>query len=69
MNDDSLDICDIDVQNDASDRCDTESVLNETPRADRSTPAPASNWAWAHRCEAYDWMDSHGPFSTEGLWG
>lgn len=67
MNDYSLDICDIDVQNDAIDRYVTESISNETPRPDRSTSAPASNWAWAHRGEAYDWMDSHGPLSTDDL--
>lgn len=67
MTDDSLDIWDIDVQNDTRDWRGTESASNETPRAAPSTPTAASNWAWAHRGKAYDWMDSHGPFSTEGL--
>jgi hypothetical protein len=26
--------------------------------------APIRNWAWTHETKSYDWMDSHGPFST-----
>ncbi|HEX7907092.1 MAG TPA: hypothetical protein VF534_03250 [Paraburkholderia sp.] len=65
MTDDSLDICHIEVQNNARDWRGRESVLNETRP---SAPAAASSWAWAHRGEAYDWMDSHGPFFTDGPW-
>ncbi|RDJ97584.1 hypothetical protein [Paraburkholderia lacunae] len=29
--------------------------------------APTPNWAWAHRTESYDWMDSHSPFTAADL--
>jgi hypothetical protein len=37
----------------------------------RDTPAAAAsdNWAWAHRSDSYDWMDSAGPLPIDDLAG
>jgi hypothetical protein len=29
----------------------------------------SSNWAWAHRSDSYDWMDSAGPLSFDDMAG
>jgi hypothetical protein len=43
---------------------DTLSGSNGSTRKVGVAQAPIRNWAWTHETKSYDWMDSHGPFST-----
>ncbi len=55
------------VRSRVSDDGDALSQTNGISQKSSSAHAPARNWAWAHRTDSYDWMDSHCPFSTSGF--
>lgn len=48
-----------------SDRYDESTSLVEVTQTVHDTREAATNWAWTHSNESYDWMDSHSPFTTQ----
>jgi hypothetical protein len=66
---DSLNFLNSEAQGGASVRCGVSSASSEGSQTMEDKQAPARNWAWAHRSESYDWMDSHSPFSPADLAG
>jgi hypothetical protein len=66
---DSSSFLNIEAQGGTSVRPVTSSASSESSQATDDKKASARNWAWAHHSEAYDWMDSHSPFSPADLAG
>jgi hypothetical protein len=65
MNDKSSNSRNTDRVEQTSDRYDESTALIEVTETVHTTRETATNWAWTHSNESYDWMDSHSPFTQD----